>query len=155
MMTEEDIQERNNQLIALIRELNLGIHVVDLPHKPKLLSSDYQWKLNGYVKNFHLFLKTDETENVFLDIRLKPIEKMNIEEIRSSFLDWMVNYTHDRIYTVSNDCGLFVTGFNFHNKLLKSNPYPVFAKYDPHIYYDIEKANSVVNKFDQYELEVN
>ena len=155
MMTSEDIQQRNGQLIALISELNLGIHIIDLPHKPKLLSSDYKYKLNEYVKNFHLLLKIDESENIFLDIRLKPIEKMDIEEIRSSFLDWMVTYTHQRIYTISDESGLFLTGFNHHNKTLKTNPYPVFARFEPHIYYDLERAQAVVEKFSQYELKIN
>ena len=154
-MSSEDIQERNGQLIALISSLDLGIHIIDLPHKPKLLSSDYRYKLNGYVKNFHLLLKIDESGNIFLDIRLKPIEKMNIEEIRSSFLDWMVTYTHNRIYTVSNECGLFLTGFNHHNKILKTNPYPVFAKFDPHIYYSKDQAEIIARKFSEYELTVD
>lgn len=154
-MTSEDIQERNGQLIAFIAGLDLGIHIVDLPHKPKFLSSDYKFKLNCYVNNFHLFLKTDESENIFLDIRLKSIEKMNIEEIMSAFLDWMINYTHSRIYIISNECGLFLTGFNHHNKTLKTNPYPVFAKFDPHIYYSKDQANLIVDKFSEYELSVN
>ena len=155
MMEDKDIAERNGQLIALITELDLGIHIIDLPHKPKLLSADYQWWLSGYVKNFHLLLKPQEySEEIVADIRLKPIQNLNVEEIRNQFLDWMVNCTHKRIYTLSHN-GLFLTGFNHHNKIMKTNPYPVFSRYDPITYMDLEKTKEIVERFDNYELKIN
>ena len=158
MLTEKEISERNGYLIALLNALDLGIHVVNFPHKPKLLSADYEWCLSGYVRNFHLILNPEEyTKKVVAEIKLKPIEKMgDLQEIKSMFLDWMVNNLHKRIYTIVNaEAKMFVTGFNHHNKILKKNPYPVFARYDPIIYFDRNEAENVVEAFNQYELKIN
>lgn len=159
MMNDQDISERNAYLIALIRELDLGIHVIHLPHKPKLLSADYKWWFHGYVKNFQLILKPLEfTDEVFFETKLRPIEKMDVQAIRDKFLDWMVNCNHKRIYTISyvkNNAGLFVTGFNHHNKVSKTNPYPVFARFDPLIYFDKSQAQAVVDTFTEYQLQIN
>jgi hypothetical protein len=155
MMTEQDISERNGYLISLIAELNLGIHIVDLPHKPKFLTSDSKYSLKGYVHNFNLILNGANDE-VFYETKLRPLNRMNIEEISSKFIDWMTMFEHTRIYTISLDeTGLFVTGFNHHNKILKKNPYPVFARYSPVIYYEIDRAESVLERFDDYNLSIN
>jgi hypothetical protein len=37
MLSNEEISERNGLLINFITALDMGIHVIDLPHKPKLL----------------------------------------------------------------------------------------------------------------------
>lgn len=158
MMEEKDISERNGYLIALVNALDMGIHIVDLPHKPKLLNRDYKLWLSGYVKNFHLILNPAEfSDTPFADIRLRPIEKMgDIEALQDLFANWMVNHQHKRIYTVTDsETGLFLTGFNHHNKILKTNPYPVFARFDPMTYMQESKAQDVVDKFTQYKLKIN
>ena len=154
-MNDQDISERNGYLIALISELNLGIHIVDLPHKPKFLTSDSKYALKGYVHNFNLILNGPNDE-VFYETKLRPLSKMNIDDVKIKFIDWMTMFEHTRIYTISLDeTGLFVTGFNHHNKILKKNPYPVFARYSPVIYYDITRAESVLERFDDYNLTIN
>lgn len=157
MLSDKEISERNGLLIALIAALDVGIHIVDLPHKPKLISNDYKFWLNGYVKNFHLILTPAEvTEEVYLDIRLKPVAKLDIEEIRQKVLEWLVMYEHKRIYTISlEDNSFFLVGFNHHNKILKVNPYPVFSCYDPIIYKSLEQAESTIERFKNYNLKIN
>jgi metallophosphoesterase superfamily enzyme len=153
MLTNEEISERNGLLIELIKELDLGIHIIDLPHKPKLLSADYTRQLSAYVKNFHLILTVGNTDEVYLDIRLKPIRNMEVESIKQMILTWLVIYEHKNIHTlVLEDADLFVTGFNHHNKILKKNPYPVFSRFDPIIYYELEKAESTKERFNEYNL---
>lgn len=155
MMTENEISERNGYLIGLISELNLGIHIVDLPHKPKFLSSDSKIAFRGYVHNFNLILNGAGDE-IFYQVKLKPLHKMNIEEIRIKFIDWMTMFEHTTIFTITlDDTGLFITGFNHQNKILRKNPYPVFARYNPIIYYDKDRAESVVERFDEYKLSIN
>ena len=143
-------------LIELITELDLGIHIIDLPHKPKLISADYTRQLSAYVKNFHLILTSGKNnDEVYLDIRLKPIRNMDVEGIKQQMLAWLVIYEHEQIYTLRlEDTGLFVTGFNHHNKIMKKNPYPVFARYDPLTYYDVERAESTKERFNEYNLTV-
>jgi len=154
-MTEQEISERNGYLISLIAELNLGIHIVDLPHKPKFLSADSKMSLRGYVHNFNLILN-GAGDDIFYQVKLKSLHKMNVEEIRIKFIDWMTMFEHTRVFTISlNDTGLFITGFNHHNKILKKNPYPVFARYSPILYYDKDRAESVIDRFDDYKLSIN
>jgi hypothetical protein len=156
MLSNEEISERNGLLIELITELDLGIHIIDLPHKPKLISADYTRQLSAYVKNFHLILTSGKNnDEVYLDIRLKPVRNMDVEGIKQQILAWLVIYEHEQIYTLQlEDTGLFVTGFNHHNKIMKKNPYPVFARYDPLTYYDVERAESTKERFNEYNLTV-
>jgi len=156
MLSNEEISERNGLLIELITELDLGIHIIDLPHKPKLITADYTRQLSAYVKNFHLILTSGKNnDEVYLDIRLKPVRNMDVEGIKQQILAWLVIYEHEQIYTLQlEDTGLFVTGFNHHNKIMKKNPYPVFARYDPLTYYDVERAESTKERFNEYNLTV-
>ncbi len=153
MLSNEDISERNGLLINFITELDLGIHIVELPHKPKFLSADYTRELSAYVNNFHLILMKGSTEEVYLDIRLKPLKNMPIEELKQSIVEWLVVYEHKRVYTIClADSNMFLTGYNHHNKLEKTNPYPVFAEYNPIIYYDLQFAENTVERFNKYDL---
>jgi hypothetical protein len=156
-MTDEDISERNGYLISLIRELNLGIHVIDLPHKPKMISEDYKFWFNGYVNNFTLILKPAEfTQDIYFEVKLRSIEKMDVDAIKQKFVEWIEIFNHKRIYTlIDKESGMFVTGFNHHNKILKIDPYPVFSKYSPITYYELEKAELVQQKFNKYNLIIN
>ena len=157
-MTVEEISDRNGMLISFISALDLGIHITQLPHKPKLLSPDSKYWLNAYVKNFHLILTPSQhTEEVYLDIRLKPIKNMDIEGLKQKVLEWMVMFEHKRIYMISiKDSPFFISGYNHHNKILKKNSYPVFAKYDPIIYKELERAEKILERFkDEYDLVIN
>lgn len=162
MLTNEEISERNGLLINFITALDMGIHVIDLPHKPKLLSSDYTRQFTAYVKNFHLILvkgtdgRGTNSNEVFLDIRLKPIENMDLEDIKAKMLEWLVIYEHTRIYTIKiAGTELFLSGFNHHNKIEKTNPYPVFARYNPLTYYEIDRVESILERFNNYDLIIN
>ncbi len=156
MLSNEEISERNGLLIEFITELDMGIHIIDLPHKPKLLSADYTRQFTAYVKNFHLILTKGGTDEVFLDIRLKPIQNMDLEDLKPKILEWLVIYEHTKVYTIKlGDTGLFLSGFNHHNKILKTNPYPVFARYNPLTYYEIDRVESLLERFNNYDLIIN
>lgn len=162
MLSNEEISERNGLLIDFITELDLGIHILDLPHQPKLLSSDYTRQFSAQIKNFHLILmsgaKSDGMFNdeVFLDIRLKPLRNMDIESLKSSILEWMVIFNHTKVYTLKlANTDLFVSGFNHRNKIDKTNPYPVFARIEPLHYYKIEQVENTRERFNNYNLIIN
>jgi hypothetical protein len=65
----------------------------------------------------------------------------------------MSMYEHKRIYTLKYG-DLFLSGFNHHNKIEKTNPYPVFSRFFPHFYYEIEKAEELQARFKEYDLEI-
>ena len=148
MLDEKGISERNQKLITFISGLNLGIHVIDLPEKPRFVTPDYKFLLHGFVKNFKIILMDKEFEgNVILECRVDA----DPEQHREKFVEWITIYEHRKIYTLMHQ-NLFVVGYNFHDKLQKRNQYPVFAKYFPHFYYDIEKVEELVQRFKEYEL---
>lgn len=162
MLSNEEISERNGLLIDFITALDLGIHIVDLPHKPKFLSNDYKIQFSAYVKNFHLILtrgsKSDGMFNdeVFLDIRLKPLKNMDVENLKADILEWQVVFNHTRVYTLRlAETDLFVCGFNHRNKIDKTNPYPVFARIEPLHYYKLEQVENTKERFYQYDLIIN
>ncbi len=158
MLSEDEISERNGLLIGFISALDLDIHVTDLPHNPKFLSADYTKQLSAYVKNFHLILLKGSSgstfsDEVYLDIRLKPIQNMDVESLKAQVLEWMVMFEHITVHTLSlKESGMFVVGFNHHNKILKLNPYPVFGRFNPTLYYEIERAENTKERFSEYNL---
>jgi len=150
MIFQKEISERNQKLIKFISELGLGIHIIDLPEKPRFISSDYKYLLNGYVKNFKIILKTAEYEgDTLLECRVDADPDAN----RAVFAEWMAMYEHKRIYTLRYG-DLFLAGFNHHDKINRLHPYPVFARYFPHFYYELEKAEDIQKRFRLYKLEI-
>jgi hypothetical protein len=77
---------------------------------------------------------------------LLNVYQEDIEELRKALLDTMILYKQLTPIWVLTKYDLFLTGFNHHNKIDKRNPYPVFAKYDPIIYYDKESATKTAIK---------
>jgi len=151
MLSAAEISERNALLINFITRLDVGIRIIDLPEKPKFVSHDYKYWLHAYVHNFNIkLLDAEFNGNVIAAMRVDS----DPEEYRDTFLEWMVKYEHKRIYTITYK-GLFLSGFNHHNKIDKSNPFPVFAKYYPHTYYSLAKAREIVDRFKEYELQIN
>lgn len=145
-MSDKDISERNVKLIAMTRGMNLGIHILNLPHKPKFLTHDYKYQINAYVHNFDLILMSSE-EDVFHTEKIKSIEDVDIDNLRDKFVYLMSMYEQKRVYVLSYN-RMFLTGFNHHNKIDRTNPYPVFANYEPIVYYDYNRAINTAEKYD-------
>lgn len=146
MLTEKEINLRNGFLLVFISQLNLGIHVLEIDYKAKLISPDYKWWFNAYIKNFHLILlNSDNSKDIYLDIRLKMIHEMNVEELKSKIIPWMINLSHKKVYTLQTKNELFLTGFNKEKK-------PIFSIKNPLIYNTIEKVTEIKNKFSEYDL---
>lgn len=153
MLSKEEISERNGLLIDLIRELDLDLHIIGLPHSPKLTNIDYSIQYFGYCKNFHFLLMDGNSDIPYLDIRLKPIKNMDLEDLKPKILNWMGIFTHQEIHALKlANTKLYVSGFNHHNKILKTNPYPVFSEFDPILYYSFEKAAEISERFSSYQL---
>lgn len=150
MLDKEGISERNQKLINFISGLHLGIHIIDLPEKPRFVSPNYQYLLHGFVKNFKIILNNQEFNGeVILECRVDADPELH----REKFVEWMSMYEHKRIYTLKYG-DLFLSGFNHHNKIEKTNPYPVFSRFFPHFYYEREKAEELQARFKEYDLEI-
>ncbi len=98
--------------------------------------------------------KSASNDKVFLDVKLK--QDMDVAAIKERVLEWMVRFDHKRIYTLFlKGTDLMLAGFNHHNKISKTNPYPVFAKFDPIMYYDLTQAENTMERFKHYDLKIN
>lgn len=151
MLDNEGISERNQKLIKFVTGLNLGIHIIGLPEQPRFVSEDYKYLLNGFVKNFKIILNNKEYDGeVILQCRVDD----NPNDYRELFVEWINAYEHKRIYTINYIDGLMISGYGHHDKINKTNPYPVFARYFPHFYYEIEKAEEIQERFKEYNLEI-
>jgi hypothetical protein len=155
-LSNEDLQKmvdrRNRRLVSLISKLKLGIHILNFPEKPMFYSPDYRYEYSGYIKNFNLVLLTQPYEGeITFQLKLEE-EIINdeaiIEQTRFIFSDWINNCEHKRCYTVKvKNTNLYVSGFNHHDRLNHKRPYPVFSEFNPHIYYEKERAFEIVHKF--------
>lgn len=145
MMSDYQISLRNLKLIKVVEALGLGLHVLNLPHRPMFISYDYKYKLNVYVQNYDLILLS-VGDDIFHTEKIKELHNMDIESLRSKFVEMMTMYEQKRIWVLTQG-DLFLTGFNHHNKIDKTRPYPVFAKYEPIIYNEYDKAFNTANKY--------
>lgn len=150
----EFFDKRNKLLIALIKRLDLGIHILHLPEKPMFYSRDYSIEYSGFVLNKLIILNSkphdnDKEESIRIKLSDELLEsEEKIEQIRFIFQDWINNCTHREVYTVKvKDMRLYLTGYNHHDKLNKENPYPVFSQFYPKIFYDIEKKQEIIERF--------
>lgn len=150
MLDEKGISERNQKVIKFISGLKLGLHIIGLPENPRFLSSNYQYILHGYVKNFKIMLYNQEFNG---DLILECRVDADPEEYRERFVEWMAVYEHKRIYTLCYG-DLFLAGYGHQDKINKLNPFPVFAKFFPHFYYEREKAEELQARYKEYELEI-
>lgn len=150
MLDKDGISERNQKLINFISGLGLGIHIIDLPEKPRFVSHDYKYLLHGFVKNFKIILTNQEYDgDIILEVRVDA----DPEAYRDKIAEWMAIYEHRRVYTLVYE-DLFLSGFNHHDKINKLKPYPVFARYFPHFYYELEKAEEIQDRFSEYNLQI-
>lgn len=152
-MTDKDISERNQKITKFISGLNLGIHIIGFPENPRFLSADYKFLLNGFGKNFKIFLYDKEYNgNLILECRVDA----DPEKHRETFVEWMYKYEHKRIYALVYGGGdsLFVTGKDYHDKINHKNSYPVFSRFSP-IKYNKSEAEEMQEKFSEYNLEIN
>lgn len=157
----EFIDRRNKLLISLIRKLDLGIHILHLPDKPMFYNIDYSIQYSGFVLDNRIILNTKPHDSTVEDsFKMKLTEDIlesdeKIEQTRGIFQDWINNCTHRTVWTIKvKNTRLYLAGFNHHDKLNKRSPYPIFSEYYPHIYFDEEKKNEILDRFSNSKVEL-
>ena len=80
------------------------------------------------------------------------IEKLNKQsnpnDFEEKFLDWVNNYEHKVTYRVQfGSSNLFLSGYNFTNKVTSEGKYPVFAPKNAKIYFDKQYAEGLCSEF--------
>lgn len=141
--------ERNQKIIEFFKSKNIDIRIFGDFKKPSFIF-DNDICLSCYVKNNNLIFtdKPFNSKNLFYI----NLSKININD--KQFFDWLENAEHRVIYTiyfwlyefenVETNERLYITNFDKDNN---KNPNPIFSKFNPKIYFSLESAKSIVDKF--------
>jgi len=136
--------ERNNKILDFFKSKKMEVRLFGDFKKPSIILNN-DICLSCYVKNNNLIF-TDSpfnSKNKFF-VNIKDLDKT----YDSKFFDWLENSEHRAIYTIYFQIDvtekLYITNFD---KDINGNPNPIFSKFNPKIYFSLESAKSIVDKF--------
>ncbi len=151
MVTEQDIIRRNQRVVELFKHFDMPVRLIGDINTPAIIYKDL-YCLCCYVKNFYL---------VFTD---KPFNGENIGQIKltkdiactkEEIMALLERGEHRLVYKIKvKDTELYLSGYNFLDKDNLDGRYPVFAKFGYKIYFDKDYAQSIVDSYLEYQLEV-
>ena len=141
----EEIEKRNNRIISFFKAKQINIKLVGNVNSPAIIYNN-DICLSCYVHNFNLIL-TDKPFNSkkLLTIKLSHIISTDNDK---EFINWVENAEHRAVYVIyflfGNKNKIYLTGFN---KNSENKKYLVFAEQEPKIYFNLENAKTIVDKF--------
>ncbi len=167
--TQDEVIERRNWLLLEFFKKMLPDHAIRIvgdKNKPAVVM-DFEEILPCYVSNFELRLldRNDGGEVVFTIALTKtlvqPGTPVNQQPV---FEKWMRESTRKQVFRVAlsletmfeSQPTLFLSGWNFRNKMEKQGKYPVFSEYEPKVYFTEQKAVEVLDdlKKDGYMVKI-
>lgn len=143
-MDSNDIIRRNSLLHKFFDKIfPKKTIVIGNPNYPAVVY-DNSICLSCYVHNFELrFVDKPEKGKVLFTLKLTPELAGDIDKI----LDWFKNIPHhhmSKICLVNSDPKLFLSGYNYVDRELKEQKYPVFSHHHPKLYHTPAKAIEIV-----------
>lgn len=154
IFTLKDREKRNNRLINFFKEKNFPVKLVGNENSPAIIFAN-DVCLSCYVHNFNL---------IFMDKPFKGTELFRVKlthivtkDFDIQFIDWIENAEHRAVYVIYfwldkfKENLLHLTGFNKNDK---NKSYPVFAEFNPKIYFTLEAAKNVVKEFSSDNLKL-
>lgn len=148
-MTEKDIKRRNDRLLSLFTDADINVRLIGKPDTPAIVWED-SYILSAYVHNFYLkFTDKPYDSEVVKEYKLKVDTKPSCEELT----ELIKGNAHRPAYRI-NLGDMFLVGYNYNPT--DDSLYPVFARYNPKIYFTKEKAEQVIDmlRSDGYEVEL-
>lgn len=142
----ETIQRRNNLLYSFFNTIFPNkIVLIDYdPNEPSVIYNDEKC-LSCYVHNFELrFTDVPDKGKVVYTISLDDIRNYNVQNI----LEWLKYCEHRKMWKVKFDNmipELYLSGYNFIDRVKKEGKYPVFSRHHPKVYFQQSKAQEVVD----------
>jgi len=151
--------KRNIQLLRFFKNIfpNNEIRLVGNENNPAVVI-DFETKLSCYVSNFDVrFNNKNIKGDVLFEVKLKEkFEDIKVStkkvgdvvtEIKFDKLlidDWYKNNQHGKMFRVYLECEstqspLYLVGWNYKNKVTKQGKYPIFAEYEPFVYFTKQK----------------
>lgn len=106
-------------------------------------------------KGYHDKINDSNPYPVFARFSPQPFTNEKAKKIQDRFPEYNLKINEQNgIYTlICPTPKIFVVGYNHHDKD-KLEPYPVFAKYFPNFYYELEKAEELQARYKEYDLEI-
>ncbi len=155
-LTEESILRRNKALESFFKNVlpNKVIRIIGDKGNPAVVM-DFEFVLSCHVVNFNLnFQMENKGETIFTVNLDKTILSYNESQISS----WISDAKHKKIYRIAIDLEkeqgkmqpptLYLSGWNFRNKLEKEGKYPVFSEYEPKVYFKLETAEQILGELE-------
>lgn len=149
----EMIKKRNARLNRFLSYLSKNsshdFRIINDPNNPKIVMDDF-YCLSAYVKNFNLyFLDNPDDDNCTLQLKLTKTVVPDIDNI----LETIENANHRRLYKIRHiNTDLYVSGYNFFDKSDRETMFPVFSRYNMKLYFRRERAEEIIDKFEDYPL---
>ena len=146
-LSQDEVKKRNKRLEEFFKNAmpNRVIRIIGDENSPAVVI-DFEYILSCYVNGFKLhFQKENKGEDVFTISLAKEVLEYN----ESQFFSWYEDSTHRKIYRIRLRCphvsqpDLFLSGWNFRNKIDKEGKYPVFSEYEPKVYFKLETAEDI------------
>ncbi|MFC2087470.1 hypothetical protein ACFLSA_04855 [Bacteroidota bacterium] len=150
---ERVVGRRNKRILRLFSKNGFNVRLIGDPEKPAIIL-DNEIILSGYAHNFNFHFTNKPFEGqIVKTVKLHKdplITKDEIEELLTA-------YEHRHAYKVIiKDSDLYLVGYNYLNREKGEGRYPVFARYNPKIYFQEDKAWEIANMLNEetYNLEV-
>jgi len=142
--SQEAINARRNKRLAALFELaELPVKIIGSEDAPAII---YKGKvLNAYVQNFYLhFTDAPKEGNVIYTLKLAHKQQFDKNKIMECINNYPMRSIH-QIILRGTENQLFLAGYNYLDSENSLGRYPVFASYNPKLYFTEEKAQEVVD----------
>ncbi len=143
---ENWIERRNRLLVDFFKKSKLDFEVKFFDvNKPVVILDSYV--MSCYVHNFELrFVDKARGGDVLFVLKLNKFSNPN--DIKKPFEDWVYTCEHKKVYKIQfGDSNLYLSGYNFTDRINSEGKYPVFAPKNYKIYFDKEYAEEICSQF--------
>lgn len=147
-------EKRIGRLFRAFSKFNVDI--TGNPHLPSIII-DRAKMLNTYINNFDLHLLEDlpsrknKEPQTILFYKLTADCDIPIKEVKQYISD----YGYTRVYPIRLiGTDLFLSGWNFKDRFKGLEKYPVFSKYRCKYFFEMDIAESIVEDYPDYKMEV-
>lgn len=154
MLSPQKIVQRNEWLLQFFTTIFPGkIIIANTLDNPAVIYNEVTC-LSCFVQNFELkFMdKPRDGKKIYSFFLQEKIADYDVEKI----MEWFNSGEHRNIFRIKlNDIrpALYMTGYNYKNRIKKEGKYPVFARHYPKIYMSRDNAGKICQEFEpDYDL---
>jgi hypothetical protein len=155
---KDTIERRNERLHAFFKKVFIDRFVIiGDPNKPSVIHFPEKGPsraISCFVHNFTLVLTSEpyNGEHLYsITLTNEKISNVNRKEI----LEIIEKAQHRTVFRIKvKNTNLYLSGYNFRDKIDYFTKFPVFAAYGSKVYFNIDHATEVLEKFSDHDLEI-